>query len=522
MNWGKRLLFVLLLGTLCVLLIFRVSNRADTQEPTVLSSPEPTPIVFATPPVSLTAVLSAEQLAELDTSALQTLDLTGSTCYDEIEDFIEKHPAVEVVYRVLIEGGASPLALAPDVETLEIHEAGQIPSLVQNARHLPKLRSIHVEDDIAECEAIDALREAFYEAEVSYSLSLQNQRYPYDTQELTLSALDAQTLEALLPQLERFKHIQTVNLPQDENDISLEDATRLSAAYPLLNLSYQVDLFGQQIGLDAERLEFENLKLDEEDLEQLRALLPAMHKLNYLKLDDCGFSNDDMAALRDDFSNIKVVWRVHFGNYHCLTDTEMIWATGGSVNDSTAGVLKYCSDVKYIDLGHSLITNVDFLEGMPNVEVAIFAITWVSDISAISNCKNLEYLEIFSSRITDLSPLAACTHLQHVNLGSQRNASNVAIGPTDISALYDLPELKRFYCAMSKVPESQQKEMIERHPDCEFEFGQVDPTKGYWRFIDGDPDNTDPSNRNERYALLCEQFGYDTLQQSGKMWSLYG
>ncbi|MBR3294178.1 MAG: hypothetical protein IKI69_07170 [Oscillospiraceae bacterium] len=521
MNWGKRLIFVLLLGALCVLIAFRVSGKSTTA-PDALASPEPTPIVFATPPVSLTAVLSAEQLRALDSSALQTLDLTGSTCYDEIEEFIEKHPTVEVVYQVLIEGGASPLALAPDVETLELHEAGQLPSIAENARHLPKLHSIHVDDDIAESEAVDALREAFPEAEVSYSLSLQGQTYPYDTEELTLSGLNAQTLEALLPELERFKHVQAVNLPQDDNEISLEDATRLSAAYPLLNLNYQIELFGQQVGMDAERLEFENLKLGEEDMTQLRALLPAMHKLNYLKLDDCGFSNDEMVSLRDDFPNIKVVWRVHFGNYHCLTDTEMIWATGGSVNDSTAGVLKYCSDVKYIDLGHSLITNVDFLEGMPKVEVAIFAITWVSDISAISNCKNLEYLEIFSSRITDLSPLAACTHLQHVNLGSQRNTDNVAVGPTDISSLYDLPELKRFYCAMSKVPESQQKEMIERHPDCEFEFGQVDPTKGYWRFIDGDANNTDPSNRNERYALLCEQFGYDTLQQSGKTWSLYG
>ena len=90
MNWGKRLIFVLLLGALCVLIAFRVSGKSTTA-PDALASPEPTPIVFATPPVSLTAVMTAEQLRELDSSALQTLDLTGSTCYDEIDPLVHSY-----------------------------------------------------------------------------------------------------------------------------------------------------------------------------------------------------------------------------------------------------------------------------------------------------------------------------------------------------------------------------------------------------------------------------------------------
>jgi hypothetical protein len=74
---------------------------------------------------------------------------------------------------------------------------------------------------------------------------------------------------------------------------------------------------------------------------------------------------------------------------------------------------------------------------------------------------------------------------------------------------------------MSYGPESQQKEIMDRHPDCEFEFRWVDPAEGHWRFKDGLNNNV-PENRVERYALLYEQFGYATLQQSGKTWSLYG
>ena len=165
-------------------------------------------------------------------------------------------------------------------------------------------------------------------------------------------------------------------------------------------------------------------------------------------------------------------------------------------------------------MGHDLMTHIDFVRYMPNLEVAIFAISWVADISPLADCPNLEYLEIFSSDVTDISPLANCTHLQHLNIS---NLSAVR----DISCLYGLTELKRLYCTMSYIPADQQAHIRELLPDCEFEFGWVDPAEGHWRFIDGNKNNNVPENRVERYALLCEQFGYETLQQSGVMWSLY-
>ena len=376
--------------------------------------------------------------------------------------------------------------------------------------------------DAADPAQVDALREAAPELEVAYEMHLGEELVPYDIEELTLTGMDGESLAALIPQLEKLTHLQAVGVPESENSLSLEEALALSEQSDVIRLDYQIELFGQQLSLDAESIEFENTDIGKEGLEVLKTVLPYFRNLKYLKLDDCGIDNETMAQLRDDYPDIKVVWRVYFGSYHCLTDTEMIWATGGSVNDTTSGVLKYCTDVKYLDLGHSLITHADFLNYMPKLEVAILAISWLEDISPLANCPNLEYLELFSARVSDLSPLAKCTHLQHLNIGSQRNSNNVPVGPTDISSLYDLPELKRFYCTMSYVPEEQQKEIMSRHPDCEFEFRWVDPAEGYWRFKDGNMNNNSKDNRNERYALLCEQFGYDTYQQSGKMWSLYG
>lgn len=523
MKYGKAIALLLLVFVLGLLLFMRRNDPISSPTPPVeVTEPEPTPLVFETPPVELKEILSAEQLRELDCSALKRLDLTGSDCYEEIESFKRAHPDVEVVYSVIIRGEGEPLLLDPGTESLTIDDVSLLPSLADNMKWLPALRSVSVATDAADAAEVDALKEAKPDCDVSYAMTLLGEEYPYDMEELTLTGLDAEKLEQLLPELQKFTHLHDLSIPHEQNDISLEDALRLSDENKLIHLDYQIELYGQTVSLDTESLEFENKSIGNDGLLELRAILPYFRNLKYLKLDSCDIDNQHMEQLRDDFPEIKVVWRVYFGSYHCLTDTEMIWATGGSVNDTTSGVLKYCTDVKYMDLGHTLITRVDFLNYMPKLEVLIIAISWVENIDPIANCPNLEYLEMFSARVSDLSPLAKCTHLQHLNIGSQRNSNNVAVGPTDIRSLYDLPELKRFYCTMSYVPADQQEEIISRHPDCEFEFRWVDPAEGYWRFIDGNAANNVAANRNERYALLCEQFGYDTYQQSGKTWSLYG
>lgn len=522
---GKPMALVLLVLVLGLLLFMRLGmqNPAATvvQDPTAAPTQKPGLGLLQKPPTELNAVLTAEELQALDLTGLKKLDLTGSTCYAAIEDFQKQHGELELVYAVLIEGAGEPLALAPDTETLELADGSYLPSLTENLRWLHRLQKITLAPDIAEAAAVDALQAAAG-CEIDYQMHLGDALYPYTVEEITLTGMDEPSLRALLPEIGRFSHLKAVRLPQSGNSLGLEEALSLAAECKLLVPDYEIELFGQSLSLDAERIEFENAKIGNDGVEELRALLPYFRSLQYLKLDDCGVDNAVMEALRDDYPQVKVVWRVHFGSYHCLTDTEMIWATGFSYNDASISVLKYCTDVKYIDLGHSCITNVEFMGYMPQLEVVVISVSWVSSVEPLAKCPNLEYLEMFSTRVRDLSPLASCTHLQHLNISCQRNANNVSVGPTDISSLYGLQELQRFYCTMSYVPKEQQDRMIELHPDCEIEFRWVDPSKGYWRFKDGNPDNSAIENRTERYALLCEQFGYDTLQQSGKMWSLYG
>ena len=109
-------------------------------------------------------------------------------------------------------------------------------------------------------------------------------------------------------------------------------------------------------------------------------------------------------------------------------------------------------------MGHNCITNIDFVNYMPKLQVAVFAISWVEDISPLANCPDLEYLEIFSSRVSDLSPLANCTNLEHLNAGNLQDLH-------DITPLYGLTKLKRLYITMSDIPEEQQEKIQELIPD---------------------------------------------------------
>ena len=92
--------------------------------------------------------------------------------------------------------------------------------------------------------------------------------------------------------------------------------------------------------------------------ELVRQVISCMPNLRYLDMDTCGVDNVHMAHIRDDFPNIKVVWRIWFGtNYTVRTDVKKILASmpsvGGDLTVANTYNLRYCTEVKYLDVGHN-------------------------------------------------------------------------------------------------------------------------------------------------------------------------
>ena len=110
----KKLSLCLIAAMLCLSLLCACGEKAP--EVTPAPTPEPTP----EPVTELAAVVSEAELEKLDKEypALEKLDLSGSSCYAAIEEYIASHPGVEVTYTVDLGGSqqaptATSLSLTP-------------------------------------------------------------------------------------------------------------------------------------------------------------------------------------------------------------------------------------------------------------------------------------------------------------------------------------------------------------------------------------------------------------------------
>lgn len=206
-------------------------------------------------------------------------------------------------------------------------------------------------------------------------------------------------------------------------------------------------------------------------------MLDVMNGLTYLNLEKCGVDSEVMAQLRDDYPETKIVWRVYFGDYFsCLTDEEMIRAIF-KLHDDDVSELKYCTDVKYMDIGHNdELHDISFIAYMPKLEICILSGSPTTDLSPFANCPELEFLEcVYCCYIPNVDALENCTKLKYLNLSYSQ--------VEDLSPLYDLP-LERFMYYDSGLSEADQQAMRDAHPDCWVTFSGLNPYVLGWRYDD--------------------------------------
>ena len=333
------------------------------------------------------------------------------------------------------------------------------------------------------------------------------------TTELDLTSLGhaaaAEAAEALacLPSV-TYINLGTQSGRQDA--LTLSDVRAIHEACPNTALDYILNLYGHEIDLDAESLDFRGTEISDDGAALMEAL-PLMTRCTYLDMDSTGVSNEALAKIRDQFPDIEVVWRVWFGtNYSVRTDVERILASkptvGGMIYD--ASVLQYCTKVKYLDLGHNdELSSIDFAASMPDLEVLIIAMTAVTDISPLANCPKLEYLELNSTNIADISPLKNSTGLHHLNIAGCPKI-------TDITALYGLTQLERLWIGRNTpVPSEQVSAMKAAAPGCTINTTADDPHGGSWRYTGYDPE-IPKYYWVPRYELLRNQLGYNYQEYS--------
>ncbi len=500
MRSQKIRLFALLFG----ILLLGGCGTSTPMDPSGAESPAATE--------ELTMIVQPEDLAQLDAlPQLKKVDFSGSDCYDEILAWAEAHPQVETRYTVLLPNGnmVDNRQESMDLSALPPEQQAQIPPLL---KYLPELKSIKLSGDtVISTELLQQFLDVRPDIRYAYTLSLLTGTVDADTRVLSFigrDGEDAKALAAVLPYLPALRQV-TLGSEEASPELDWEDIAMLQKLRPDVEFPYTFTLYDRSFSTLDETMNFSHFPMSDGG-EAVWQVLPCMQKLTYLDMDSCGIDNETMAAIRDQYPDTTVVWRVWFGDYYSArTDAIKILASnpgvGGSLMPGTYENLQYFTKLKYLDVGHQpMLDDISFVSYMPDLEVAILAMGCWSDATPLADCPHLEFLEIQTTNVTDLSPLAGLKELRHLNIGHLFDL-------TDISPIYDLDLERLWIGTMTPIPEEQVEEYQRRHPDC------VVNTEGYdphymWRWIDAD-DEGNPI-RDPRYDLLVEQFGYDREEYS--------
>lgn len=453
--------------------------------------------------VEISAIVQPGDLALMDGFyQLNSADFSGSRCYDDIVAWANAHPNINVKYSVALPDGQE---VSFDVKKLDLSsmDSGNLEETKALFSYMPAVEEIKLPDGIS-IEELEAVLAACPDAKLKFNAVVGGINIGDDTNKLDLRHITSADLDELMCWLPYISSVEEIELGEEDGRLTWDNVSAIAAACPDAVMNYSFELYGKSFKLTDTEMNLYRIPIDDEGA-LVKQVTACMKNLEYLDMDSCGVSSEAMAEIRDSLPDTKVVWRVWFGErYSVRTDVEKILASnpgmGGELLRENVGELKYCTEVKYLDVGHNnYLNDVSFVGYMPKLEVAILAMDCWNDISGLANCPNLEYLEIQTSPLNDLRPLAELKNLKHLNI-------SFCMALTDMTPIYNLTQLERLWISKyTPIPKEQVEEFRRLAPECIVNDTVLDPTEGGWRRSPGEFGfNVD----HPRYKLLTEQFGY--------------
>ena len=375
----------------------------------------------------------------------------------------EAFPGVELKYQTYV--SLYGLKLEPETERVDLSgkELTSLDELRAAIPYLKEVKTILSSDFVIPREELEGLRKQFPEIDFEFVSSVGAFG---DTVRDDVTALDLRGKNASFDDLKRDLALlpELKELDLRGTALSKDEKMQLVKAFPGIDFRWEVELAGNSYDSYTEDLDLSGKKNVTPDL--MRSAAPLFPKLTRLDMSDCGASNEEMASLRKDLPDVKVVWRIHMGRWSLKTDavafSVLIYDYSHTrLTSADIEVLKYCTDLQALDLGHQAIRDISVIgDYLTELRILVLVDNQVSDLTPVAKLKHLHYIELFvnSHLLTDISPLASCKELVDVNVSYLYNV-------TDFSPLFDLPLLERLWMEHTQVHGEQLQYILEHYPN---------------------------------------------------------
>ena len=317
--------------------------------------------------------------------------------------------------------------------------------------------------------------------------------YPEKTVDLT-GQTDV-TFDKLSGIMKAYPNLETLTV--GETVLDSKDYVALCAINEKVDVVAKVNFAGSEFDLSLDEFDISGKVInDKSAFESFVAAIPEGKKF---VMCDCGFTNEEMGALRENYDGTEFVWRLYLSKWNLRTDDEafsvMIYAadTYEPLTSEDIKVLGYCTNLYALDLGHQNITDLTPIGEITTLRVLILADNKITDVTPLANLKELQYLELFVNRITDISPLAQCTSLVDLNFGWNR--------VYDVSSIYSLPNIERLWLPTNNVSYSARESISAAFPEAQIVFEDKDSVSSGWR-------------THERYFSMREMFNNNKYDEN--------
>ena len=272
---------------------------------------------------------------------------------------------------------------------------------------LPELKTLHLKNPEADPETVAQLRSTYPKADISWEVEIAGVSFPDDTKEVDLSAV----LESSAAQTAAGTAAGTQTAVGAQTAAGAQTTTKTQTTT------------GTATGTQSTKETQSTASAVTLNLEDLEKKMSYLSDAKQVFLGKCGLDNEELAALRERVrDSYKLVWTVQLGKkLTARTDDTTFMPVREHAYyflDEDAYNLRYCEDMLCVDVGHMGLTNIDFVKGMPHLQILILAHNGqLQDISPISSCKELIFLELDWSAVKDFTPLVGCTSLEDLNIG---------------------------------------------------------------------------------------------------------